>query len=209
MMVKEISYVSVNKFKSILRDNTVEVALKGTEDVYIKIKRTLSLMEMLQFIENVVSSCVDVDAGTYTPEVLDFAVKEEILTKYANFRLPNNVEKRYELIYNTDAVEQVKNYIDEEQLNEIRSAIQSRIDYSLSIITSALTAKVNEMTNQLNEFVEAAKKAFTGVNSNDISTLANSLSNMRGVDEVKLVDAIKTAQGEEKVIPFVTAQEPE
>lgn len=208
-MARANSYISVNKFKKILQDNTVDIALDGTDDVRIEITRTLSLMDMLQFVENVISSCIDVDTGTYTPEVLDFAIKEEILTKYANFRLPSSIEKRYELIYNTDAVDQVTEHINQVQLHEIRNAIDARINYSLSIITGALTGKVNEMTSQLNEFVRSAKKAFTGINPNDISVLADSLSNMRGIDEVKLADAIKTAQKEEKVIPFVKSKDHE
>ena len=110
-MAKKESRISINKLESVVKENVVSIPMNGAEDVTITIRRTLPLKDMMQFVENVVSSCVNAQAASYTPEIKEFVIRSEILTTYANFNLPSNVEKQYELVYGTDVVVQVMEYI--------------------------------------------------------------------------------------------------
>ena len=68
-MAKKESRISINKLESVLKENVVVVPMRDNEDVSITIRRTLPLKDMMQFVENVVSSCVDAQTASYTPEV--------------------------------------------------------------------------------------------------------------------------------------------
>ena len=99
MSKNKTNHISVTKFeKAVNKDVVVTVPLEGVEDTDIEITKTISLPSMIEFVENVAESCVDMESGEYTPQVRDFAIKKELLTKYANFTMPTNIEKQYEFI---------------------------------------------------------------------------------------------------------------
>ena len=68
-MSKKSNRISINKLESIVQNNTVTVPMDGNPDIEIIIRRILPLQEVLQFVEDVVSSCIDVETGQYIPEI--------------------------------------------------------------------------------------------------------------------------------------------
>lgn len=210
-MAKKESRISINKIESVLKENIVIVPMCGNEDVNITIRRTLPLKEMMQFVENVVSSCVDAETASYTPEIKEFAIRSEILTTYANFNLPSNVEKQYELLYCTDVLCQVMEHINNKQLHEIETAIDARIDHEVKMIETVLAAKTNEMMLRIEAMVEQFEAAFGGINSDDFNGVVKKLSEMDSMTEESIAKAVldvqrgeieaKTAEPE-KVVSF-------
>lgn len=197
-MAKKEARISINKLESIMKENTVTVPMVGNEEVNITIRRTLPLKDMMQFVEDVVSSCVDAETAKYTPEIKEFAIRSEILTTYANFNLPSNVEKQYELLYCTDAVSQVKNHINIGQLYEIEEAIEERIAHEVKMIETVLAAKTNEMMMRVENMVEQFEMAFGGINSDDFNGVMKKLSEMDSVTEESIAKAVLKVQGEDK-----------
>lgn len=208
-MAKKESRISINKLESVLKENVVSVPMNGVEDVVITIRRTLPLKDMMQFIENVVSSCVDAQTASYTPEIKEFVIRSEVLTTYANFNLPSNVEKQYELVYGTDAFAQVAEYINWGQLAEIRAAIDSRIEHEVKMIETVLAAKTNEMIARVENMVEQFEAAFGGINGNEFNEVVKKLSEMDSMTEESIAKAVLGVQraeieaaNAEKVISF-------
>ena len=196
-MAKKESRVSINKLESVLKENIVVVPMRGNEDVNITIRRTLPLKDMMQFVENVVSSCVDAETASYTPEIKEFAIRSEILTTYANFNLPSNVEKQYELLYCTDVLCQVMEHINNKQLHEIEVAIDARIDHEVKMIETVLAAKTNEMMLRIEAMVEQFEAAFGGINSDDCDGVLKKLSKMSAVTEESIAKAVLDVQRSE------------
>lgn len=83
-MAKKEARISINKLESVMRENIVVVPLSGADGVDITIRRRLPLKDMMQFVENVVSSCIDAETATYTPEIKEFVIRSEILTTLLN-----------------------------------------------------------------------------------------------------------------------------
>lgn len=193
-MSKKLNRISVNKLESILQDNIVTVPMEGNQDVEITIRRILPLQEVLQFVEDVVSSCIDEETGQYIPEIQAFMVRASVLTRYANFTLPKDPEKQYHLIYNTDAFQQVMGYIDRVQYDEILYAINERIRHGVAMAESALAAKMSELTAKLNSFIDNSEELFGSVKGDDMATLVKNLANAGSIDEGKLVEAVFDAQ---------------
>ncbi|MBR6632457.1 MAG: hypothetical protein IKK89_11025 [Alistipes sp.] len=163
----------------------------------IIIRRTLPLKDMMQFVENVVSSCVDAETASYTPEIKEFAIRSEILTTYANFNLPSNVEKQYELLYCTDVLCQVMEHINNKQLHEIEVAIDARIDHEVKMIETVLAAKTNEMMLRIEAMVEQFEAAFGGINSDDFNGVVKKLSEMDSMTEESIAKAVLDVQRNE------------
>ena len=196
-MAKKESRISINKLESVLKENIIVVPMHGNEDVNITIRRTLPLKDMMQFVENVVSSCVDAETASYTPEIKEFAIRSEILTTYANFNLPSNVEKQYELLYCTDVLCQVMEHINNKQLHEIEVAIDARIDHEVKMIETVLAAKTNEMMLRIEAMVEQFEAAFGGINSDDFNGVVKKLFEMDSMTEESIAKAVLDVQRSE------------
>ena len=196
-MAKKESLISINKLESTVNKHTIEVPMVGRDDTVIVIRPTLSLKNMMQFVENVVSSCVDAETGVYTPEIKEFAIRSEILTKYANFNLPSNAEKQYELLYCTGVVEQVKSKINNAQFFEIKRSIDARIDHELKKIESTLASKANELISQVEVLLEQLGVLFGGINSEDFNGVVKKLADMDDMTEESLAKAVLGVQREQ------------
>lgn len=195
-MAKKEKRISINKLESTMTSPVVSVPMKGVDGVDIIIRRTLPLNDVLQFVANVVSSCIDEETGTYTPEVVPFAIKANVLTYYANFSLPSNVEKQYDLIYNTTAVKQVMDHINMIQYEEIVDAIDEKIAYVCSMMTTAAVQQVNAIAQRMEDFANKSEELFSNVTGEDMANLMRNLSSVGKVDERSLVRAVFDAQNE-------------
>ena len=82
---------------------------------------------MLCFTNSVVKSCFDQADGSYLPEVKDFAIRSNIMERYANFTLPNNLEKQYDMVIRSGAVEMIMNYVNFSQFSELMKAIDAKV----------------------------------------------------------------------------------
>lgn len=193
-MAKKEARISINKLESVMKENIIVVPLSGAEDVDITIHRKLSLKDMMQFVENVVSSCIDAETATYTPEIKDFAIHSEILTTYANFNLPSNAEKQYELVYGTNALEQVMEHIDRSQLYEIKEAIDARIKHELRVIETSAAIKANEMMIRLSDAIEQVNSVFGDISGDDFNRVVKNLSEMNSVTDESIVKAVLDMQ---------------
>ncbi len=193
-MAKKETRISINKLESVMKENVIVVPLNGAEDVDITIRRKLSLKDMMQFVENVVSSCIDAETATYTPEIKEFAIHSEILTTYANFNLPSNAEKQYELVYGTNALEQVMEHIDRSQLYEIKEAIDARIKHELRVIETSAAIKANEMMIRLSDAIEQVNSVFGDISGDDFNRVVKNLSEMNSVTDESIVKAVLDMQ---------------
>lgn len=196
-MSKKASRISINKLESTMRNNVINVPMKENEEIEITIRRVLPLQEVLQFVEDVVSSCIDAESGRYIPEIRAFTIRASVLTRYANFTLPKDLEKQYEVIYNTDAFDQVMEQINKTQYEEIVCSIDERIRHEVSMMESTVAGQMADLTARINSFIDNSEDLFGSVDSGDMSVLVKNLSNSGNVDEGKLVRAVFDAKKNE------------
>lgn len=192
-MAKKVEKVSVNKLEQAVVNNIVtEEVLVGTEDVTIRIRSLLPLTDMLEFVDEVVNACVDIEEGEYIPQAYDFAIRVATVTKYANLRLPSSLEKQYLLVYGTTAFEQTLKNINSRQFNDILSSIDKKIKHTLDMITSTASAKFGELMDKFGEIANIGTETFGGVNAESMREIIEKLSKS-SVDEEKIVDVITSA----------------
>lgn len=174
-MAKNEKRVSIGKVDTIMKENFDNVSTEQWHDTEVKIKRSISFTEMMEFVNDVVMSCFQ-DEGGFVPEVLDFAIKSNILTRYANFSVPDNLEHRYEIIYQTDAVDFVCRNINMGQLNEIVASINRKIDYLCNSNMASINRKMTELVNAMENLQTQTMEVFGGVSADDISKIANAVA---------------------------------
>ena len=166
------------KNKNVIKWNGIDVIINPT----------LSLKEVLTFVDNVVQTCFSDSEGAYIPEVKDFAIKKCILEMYANFDLPSNVEECYSFIYNSDAVDFVISHINNSQLMEIVQSSEEKMKH----LAQANIEMVNRQMNELYTAFDNLQKQITGIYENididDVSNLVSAIANGH-IDEEKMVKA--------------------
>lgn len=189
-MAKEIERISVNKFEEALnKNNTVTVRLYGTEDIDMIITTTISFTKMVQFVEDVVSACVDVETGSYVPEAYDFAIRIGVLTYYANFTMPQSIEKQYLLVYNTGAFEQIQEHINQRQFADIVKTIDKKIKFLLDLASSAAVSKLNEVIAKIADITNTGAELMSGLDTQSVEAIANGFTREGKLDEEALARA--------------------
>jgi len=183
--------ISVNQFESVMKDMNPDVdTVIHWRGLNITVHRTLRLKDMMQFVRNVVNSCFN-ENMEYNPEAEEFAIKTNILTLYANFTMPANLELQYDLLYTTDAVHAVLEQVNPEQMEEIRNAITERIRYRIRANVENVNRQMTDLYNafdHIQQQISQISDVFDGIGSGDIKDLVNAVSS-GGIVEDKLVDA--------------------
>lgn len=187
-MAKSIKRISINSFDKVAKEHFSDVVTEQWFDNEITIRRTLPITDMLAFVNDVVSNCC-YDGEGYTPEVKDFIIKSNILTKYANFNLPNNLEHCYALVYGTDAVDVVLKHVNKAQLQDILNSIDSKIEYICDSNISAIEKQMQAVITSFEDMQRKTEELFSGIDADDIAKLVGAVGSTGGVDEEKLVKA--------------------
>lgn len=182
MAKNKIQKISVNAMDEIMkRFDTVEtIEWNGLQVV---IKKNLSLEEMMTFVNSVVKSCFDQASGAYMPEVKDFAIRANVLDMYTNFTLPKDLDKQYDMVIRSGAVEMVLNYINYAQFNELVKAIDSKLQNTADANIQAFITKLDNVTTAFSDMQTEMEKMFSGVDTEDIGKLVGAIANGNNTEE--------------------------
>lgn len=178
--IKKISINAFDKVKSECYTPTKVVEWHGIEVI---IKPTLSLVDMIEFTNNVTKSCFDTNDATFMPEFKDFAIKTCILEKYTNFTLPTNIEHQYELLYCTDVIDTVLQHVNYQQFNEIISSIEDKVAHIAQSNIEAIHAQMTELYSAFENLQKNFENLFSGMNPDDFKGLLKSFSNEQITEE--------------------------
>ena len=193
MAKNEIKRISVNSLERITGDDELYTSFNW-EGEEVVVKKRLSLSEMLTMVDGVTDGCFT-DDGQYTPEARQFTTDCAILELYANFRLPSNIEKRYDIVCSKavqTVISGIVEKIDRRQFNMIQDAITEKIDYRINTQTAAIERQINELSKQIEEIGNELTSVFQDTTPEEMKSVLASLAN--GVDEEKIVDAIVKAR---------------
>lgn len=91
--------------------------------IAITIRYLIELKEIPDVIDSIMNACYDKTHDTFMPEMIDFIFKVNIITRYAYIELPIDIEKRYEVIYNTDIYNTIVSYVNAEQVQSLKRTI--------------------------------------------------------------------------------------
>lgn len=186
--VRSKKKISISAFENIMKDTYTATKTVAWNGVEITIQRTLSFRDFLTFVDSVVKNCFSIDNNAYMPEIKDFAIKCCVLEMYANFALPVNVERKYDLVYCTDAVQTVLAEINPEQYGVIMNAIDLKIEKMAQANIEALNRQMSELYSAFENMQNQMSGVFEGVGAEEMLKLVGAISG-GSFDESKLVQA--------------------
>lgn len=196
MAKKKIKRISVNAMDEILNeyDATESIEWKGLDVV---ITKNLSLEDMLAFADSVVKSCFDQSTGAYMPEVKDFAIRINVMERYANFTMPSKAERQYDVVMRSGAYEMILDHINMAQFYELMHAIDAKLQNAADANVQMVFRQFNAVVTSFESLQEKVGSLFAGVDAADIGKLMNAMSE-HGVSEEKVVQAYMAEQAKKE-----------
>ena len=186
-MAKTEKKVSIALFDKITKEHFNNEITIWWHEAEVKVRCSLPLTDVLAFVDDVVGSCFHEQYG-YMPEVKDFVIKTNILSRYANFSLPDNLEHRYQMVYFTDAVDTVCGAINTTQLQEIVDAIDEKIQFRCDTRAAEVQKRIDQVVGAIEDMSNKTEALFSGVSQDDMKTLMSAVAES-GLDEQKIVKA--------------------
>lgn len=189
--------ITINQWEKTKEDITEKFSLiEGEDGPEVIVRKALPLSEMWEAVNEIVEMCMPtINVGTedepkmeqvFMPENRDFAVRRIIMSRYANFKLPQDFSKQYDLMYSTPVYQKVANCIDQMQLMEMVGAAERKLDYRKEERLSVAKA-IKEV---LGQFTDAANQ-LQDVDPNAVQQVLGLLSDTQDAGD-KLIE--KTMQ---------------
>lgn len=192
--------ISIEEFKKVVAEDFEHVVDVDWRGLTLHIKKCLSLEEMMTFVSDVVSSCFAENTNEYLPEIKDFSTRCCILENYAGFILPKSLGEKYEMVYNSDIVSFVVQYVEHMQFNAMLAAIDHKIEHQAQNNIEALNKQMNEVVAGLSALEKNLSSIFGGVDNETITKIAGAIAD-GSFDESKLVKAFtENADSDGKVV---------
>ena len=186
-MAKGEKKVSISAVDNIIGECFFNVVTEQWYDVEVKMRRSIPFTEVLAFVDDVVQSCFQRN-GAYVPEVLDFAIKSNIISKYTNVSMPDNLEHRYAILYNSDLVDFVCQHINMQQLQEMVNSINRKLAYMCDTNTVSVQNRLNDLISAFETMQEKTEAMFGDVMPDDMTRLVGAIGD-GALTEEKIVEA--------------------
>lgn len=186
-MAKGEKKVSISAVDNIIGECFLNVVTEQWDDVEGKMRRSIPFTEVLAFVDDVVQSCFQRN-GAYVPEVLDFAIKSNIISKYTNVSMPDNLEHRYAILYNSDLVDFVCQHINMQQLQEMVNSINRKLAYMCDTNTVSVQNRLNDLISAFETMQEKTEAMFGDVMPDDMTRLVGAIGD-GALTEEKIVEA--------------------
>lgn len=207
MAKKSENKVTVNKFEKIWKeqfDNTVDAEWRG---IPLKIQKVIPIDEAMTMVEEIAINCFVTDneemdedltmnIGKFVPEVKDFIVRCNVLSRYAGFALPANINQRYKMVYETDAFDFVLEHINKVQFNMLMEAADRRIMFDANVNRRELIKRIETLISTFELMQAQSASLLENVEKKDFEKAITVLSG--GMDEEKVVKAFLDAKDDEE-----------
>lgn len=186
-MAKKISKNATNLLK---RDIKAKVYYNGEDGEYFTVIKVISLTDMINFVNEVSESVVDMETYSYDPAYLEFAMRQAVVEYYSDIKLPEDVSERYVFLYQTEIYNMVRGAINNDQYYDICAAIENKIDNMKEVINSHMFREVNKILSTFEEMTEAFSALSKTVKPEDLASLLSQLSEIGEIDERTVTNAL-------------------
>lgn len=109
--LKRIAGVSGKQYKKVTWHSTT-----------LTIKQTLTIKEYIDTVHSIIQSCMTPEE-TCAVELLDFAIRLNIISSYAFVELPESLEDMFYIVYSSDLYETVCKNVNNSQVASIKDTV--------------------------------------------------------------------------------------
>lgn len=187
--------ISISAIEKVMKEEFSNVATVDWHGNQLIVQRTLPLQDMLMFVSTVVDSCFNKTTSEFIPEAKDFALMNCIVEFYANVRLPESMERRYDLLYRTDLIRAILDNVNDHQFNEMVVAINAKVRNRADSNAEKILRQFASTQERFEELAEQVSELFSGVTNEDLTKLAGAVAD-GSIDEEKIVRIVMEQQEE-------------
>lgn len=119
-MMEKIKKISVEQLRTHNKPSQRTILWHG---IAVTIRYLLPIKEVTLLVNSVMDGCYDKAHDVFIPEMMDFAFRVNIVTRYACVDLPQDIEEQYEILYNTDIFDTIASAINTAQMQSIKDTI--------------------------------------------------------------------------------------
>lgn len=200
-MSKKTNKIYISAMDEIIKQNYVNEEVVEWYGQELHIQKSLDMDDMLSFVDSVYRSCFDKETNEYRPEAKDFAIRVNVMDRYANIAIPSNVDHQYQIAICSGVVETIMEHINRAQFNEMMKAIDAKISNTAAANVSALIMQFDNVVDQFNVMQDNMAKLFSGVTSDDIQKIAaaiaeNGMPTEEGIVKAYISQTTGDAQGD-------------
>lgn len=183
-MAKKRNNVSINtleKYCDGLGEGVIEMTFpEGDESsITFEVKKILSLEETMRYIEDVVSASIMEDDLMIVPVAREYINRKNVLTYYANFTMPSNSSKAYELVMGaSELIDEIIKSIDKPQYKMIQRCIDERIEFEKQKMLSAQVQQIQKLAGEIEHMTDNFSALFSGVNGEQMSDFIKNMSEL-------------------------------
>ena len=192
----EPKMISVEKMDEIIKDYYPDTITFDWHGQDLVIRKTITFSEMQALVKTVSTKCFDASNGEYLSELRDFLTDMLVVAFYTNVRMPQNVEKQYRMLRQTELTKLVYDNISDDQVSEFTRAISARINLHNEQNTKLIEKQIQDASASITAIADLLGEMFDGIDKDDIANIAKAVGD-GGIDMEKLVGTVVAKQAEQ------------
>lgn len=91
----------------------------------IVVRNMIKIEETLDMVNSIMEACTSNKDGVINcyPELMDFAVRANVVLRYSNVHLPADTREQYKILYGTDLYDVIRENTNKPQIASIENAV--------------------------------------------------------------------------------------
>lgn len=151
----------------------------GDETITYEVKFRLTLEESMRFIEDVVKEAIMPNDGMIVPLAQSYIIGKNILIYYANFTMPNDESKAYELVLGANGIiGDIIGCIDNAQYQMLLAGVRDRVNFETQKMLSVQEQRVNTLVGEISRFAEQMDSVFGNISGEQMAGFISSMSKL-------------------------------
>ena len=182
-MAKKTNRVSINALERFCKETTPDIMQHtfsiGDETITYEVKFRLTLEESMRFIEDVVKEAVMPNDGMIVPLAQSYIIGKNILVYYANFTMPSDESKAYELVLGANGIiGDIIGCIDNAQYQMLLAGVRDRVNFETQKMLSVQEQRVNTLVGEISRFAEQMDSVFGNISGEQMAGFISSMSKL-------------------------------
>lgn len=182
-MAKKTNRVSINALERFCKETTPDIMQCtfsiGDETITYEVKFRLTLEESMRFIEDVVKEAIMPNDGMIVPLAQSYIIGKNILVYYANFTMPNDESKAYELVLGANGIiGDIIGCIDNAQYQMLLAGVRDRVNFETQKMLSVQEQRVNTLVGEISRFAEQMDSVFGNISGEQMAGFISSMSKL-------------------------------
>lgn len=206
--------VSISQVEKVMKDMRINEVTFNWHDVEITVKTQVSFTDLMAMVQSIAGSCFAVNNGEYVPQAKELALRSSVVENYSNVRLPDNLDRKYEILMATDLYESILERINPKQREQLFTSVDEKVSAMVDANIAQMQHRIDEQVKAMNDLFTQMQEIFSGVSADDIQKLTKALAEHGALDEEKMMNVYldRVHAGSEEVQPqiaVVKSDEPE